>query len=607
MAENIKYIRRTIGLEPYISRIPGLFPFISTRKNCMGELVNATEAKDGCYGKLMPSFYDTSFTDVWGDISEENGVPYRDMMNMYYAMIDGKVKKMDNFVAFVEEYIGLIEVAADIDWEKCDLAPTTVFLAQIQSLYIEYKRMFLTCDFYKQLLERGEKPDPITCCIYEQFERMGGEKMFDWLGEHLDDAKDRANKVYEYAIKNKKIPTFNIDIPLTSHCEDMGVVVPLISQWKPKEKYFYNTWVIYNNQLHRAKKSSADSDGWVNGSIWNKDVEKLEFNHDAFDCCNEIETMIDSDDKDKFNEFIGRYVNEYVRDKKNNTISTYHSNSQLWSCRREVSYLNEIDEQEVPEEGEDWLFYYRINQPVKIEYETDYLGNLITTDNEKPNQNNLNIIGNVITNIEANQGDKTITFKYVIGVKLFPDNILEETDDDGNKLYKLPADVTFTVDDNDTNGVKYEEVYQYSDSRLSELIESGNFNKYVNSDHTSGDFDRLAKYPFKRYSSAYSYEQTIGDIVVEKKDVKSVVTDQENTIRPMSEIEEIPFIRNGYHLGISYPDEIDASVFIRRGTTSVFERHYKLSEVKTLTDMENYANGGFFNVIDGKSDSDDNE
>lgn len=584
MAENIKYIRRTIGLEPYISRIPGLFPFISTRKNCMGELVNATEAKDGCYGKLMPSFYDTSFTDVWDDVSEENGVPYRDMMNMYYAMIDGKVKKMNNFVTFVEEYIGLIEVTANIDWEKCDLAPTTVFLAQIQSLYIEYKRMFLTCDFYKQLLERGEKPDPITCCICEQFERMGGEKMFDWLGEHLDDAKDRADKVYNSA-RNISLPTFNIDIPLTSHCEDMGVVIPSIFQWKAKERYPANSLVIYNNVLYRALENKADEDGWVNGSEWDTDSELIKFCRTNF-----VE------------------LSSAVEDKKGDVIDKHYSNSQLWACRREVSYLNEIDEQETPEESEDWLFYYRVNQPVKIEYETDYLGNLITTDGKTPTKENLNIIGNVITDIIPNHKEKTITFKYVISVKLIPDNISSEIDDDGNTLYKLPADVTFTKDDKDTGGVYYEEIYHYTDVRLSEFIESGEFDGYVNSDHTSGNYDRLAKYPFQRYASAYTYEQSIGDVIVEKKDVKSIVTDFPDSRRPWSEEEtDIPFIRNGYHLGISYPDEIDASVFIRRGTTSVFERHYKLSEVKTLTDMENYANGGFFNVINGKSDSDDNE
>lgn len=73
--------------------------------------------------------------------------------------------------------------------------------------------------------------------------------------------------------------------------------------------------------------------------------------------------------------------------------------------------------------------------------------------------------------------------------------------------------------------------------------------------------------------------------------------------RPLSETDDVNFVRNNYHLGITYPSEITNNVFINRGTTSAFERHFKLSEVKTLEDMENYANGGFFNIVDSNGNN----
>ena len=50
-----------------------------------------------------------------------------------------------------------------------------------------------------------------------------------------------------------------------------------------------------------------------------------------------------------------------------------------------------------------------------------------------------------------------------------------------------------------------------------------------------------------------------------------------------------------YLFGITSEPEVFSDVFIERGTTSVKERHLKLSEVKTLEDLVNYGNG-FFNV-----------
>jgi hypothetical protein len=50
-----------------------------------------------------------------------------------------------------------------------------------------------------------------------------------------------------------------------------------------------------------------------------------------------------------------------------------------------------------------------------------------------------------------------------------------------------------------------------------------------------------------------------------------------------------------YLFGIISPPEIENDVFIDRSTNSVMERHLKLSEVKTLDQLQRYGNG-FYNV-----------
>lgn len=50
-----------------------------------------------------------------------------------------------------------------------------------------------------------------------------------------------------------------------------------------------------------------------------------------------------------------------------------------------------------------------------------------------------------------------------------------------------------------------------------------------------------------------------------------------------------------YLIGISEEPEVQSDVFINRGSVSVIDRHMRLSEVKTIFDLENYGNG-YFNI-----------
>ena len=57
-----------------------------------------------------------------------------------------------------------------------------------------------------------------------------------------------------------------------------------------------------------------------------------------------------------------------------------------------------------------------------------------------------------------------------------------------------------------------------------------------------------------------------------------------------------PDIKEEWTMGHVFLPQIENNVFIDRGVASVFEEHYRLTEVKTLEDFDNYQSG-FFNII----------
>ena len=61
-----------------------------------------------------------------------------------------------------------------------------------------------------------------------------------------------------------------------------------------------------------------------------------------------------------------------------------------------------------------------------------------------------------------------------------------------------------------------------------------------------------------------------------------------------SQFDGVAISRLPFYESISYTPVEKIDVFIDRGSTSVFDRHIRLSEVKTLNDMLEYSNGSYF-------------
>ena len=54
-----------------------------------------------------------------------------------------------------------------------------------------------------------------------------------------------------------------------------------------------------------------------------------------------------------------------------------------------------------------------------------------------------------------------------------------------------------------------------------------------------------------------------------------------------------PLVRSEFNLASSYPQSVDANIYIDRGINAAFEKHLKLQEIKTMEALETFSNGIF--------------
>lgn len=294
--------------------------------------------------------------------------------------------------------------------------------------------------------------------------------------------------------------------------------------------------------------------------------------------------------------------NMYIPDNTNATtyIVKGKADSVLKSLR---SYKDFIDGSEIldePDEDEDWLFYYKIGQ-CSSDYNIlwDEHGNIKRFEDAEdivPGQydNNLFAYGTILTGIDYDYDAKTLTFTYVVNAHFKA--ILHELteDDDGNRIYKYE---TFEYDENDTHGVTYVETYHYSDQYIDELIENGDFQAFV--ENRMEDIENyMVKYGYKRFAFSvlnYTANALVRDIDYEYPYVSSDFTEVvENNLDYIYQ----PLFKKDYFTGYAYEPTVENGVNVRRGNGSCFERHIRLSEVKTLNDMAELQNSSFFNMLE---------
>lgn len=275
------------------------------------------------------------------------------------------------------------------------------------------------------------------------------------------------------------------------------------------------------------------------------------------------------------------------------------ADSKLFGLRGSVQYTNSNGEVETPTIGTDWLYYYRENRVESYQVTTDDNGNIVRWCNEtlEPGQTveDLYAYGNIIESITSNIDERTITLKYIIGCHLLATYNGSEINDDNSITYYYSD---FRYDENDEHGIIYTETYSYlEDSELEELCTTGDdFIHYVR-DEIDEIEDFYEKYMFYKFEM-YSMGVTTVNFLFNNQNLQRQIITSEYAENIVNEIDQLhaPLFKKDYFVGVAYEPVVTGNINIARGNAAAYERFSKLGEVKTMEDIENYTNGGFFNI-----------
>lgn len=546
-------------IEPFISRIPGLFAYTKLNGAGISELHKASDREGGCYGMVPENIRIP--VDLPTGVGNGTVVSYRTLFYYYYKY-RAQLPETDPFIQFVERGIGRRKLVGFTDEQ--DLVPTYFYISMAKDEHTRMVQLKNIVDYYNN---HTDKTSSYLCLKTEEYERLGGDKMTDLLAGFMDEANKVADEFYGYSdgLGEMEKSGYHIPLLIDSTIEDEGIFTPSIEEWDPKKDYFRGDIIFKDNHSMlcvRDTKGKLDAD-----------CDVVVFDEDAF--------IVNDDYK-----FPLLAADEYT--------VTGKTDSKLETLRRYSSHVNnETNQEDTPMEGVDWLFYYRVGYVYDQETLNDDLGNIGHIGDDMENGDDLYAYGNVITSITYNEADRTLTFTYWVGAHLKADFAGMTEDQDGNKYYNFR---NFQLDITSPNGkymgVKYTETYTYDEgSDLENLIKSGTFDQYI-----AGDFDASDN---KKYEFNKNIETTEEHSRYDNGDEYSAQFNASNfevlvQNRPDNFYAQLS--KRDYFYGISLQPKRDIDVFIDRGNNALFEKRMKILEIKSITDLENYANGSYFNV-----------
>lgn len=569
----VKYCR-----EDLISRVPGLFPYLEFDENGVSHLHKSSDSDSGCYGKIVPSIRVPSDVTLVVDgqtlVSENTTYTYRTLIRLYY-----KYSHMTDstFIQFFKTGIGRFVVFGYPD--ECDLVPEFEYYANAERLYNEYMRMKLAVTNYLRV-----KPvSGIDCemeCLVNKYNRMGGDYMLNFYAERFNESIHLSEIYYGYA--DVPATTYSVGINILATENDLGYLSTFIDKWAHENDYKAGNLVFYDNQIYSCVNDTNGGSG-----VWDPTIEEYVFDYSNFDL-----------------------VTSQVAQNVNLNGTT---NSVLKSFRGNKTYVDQNGSYPEPDDGEDWLWYYRIGDVPFYESTTDILGNIAMLDGMVRNttvgdvDTGLMSYGNVLTDITVNTSEKLITFEYVIGAHLKATLAKVDTDSENNTVYYYN---NFQYDNSDSfHGVKHTETYQYAaGGELDELLANNPtmFDQYIgrtepnDSDMSTiinyGSHDISYKYLKCAFDTFSNVRGAIVNIDGSVENYRYIVSDYYVRVNSDADTVEAPTFKKDHLMGITYNPKVNVDVYIDRGNAASWERHIKLGEVKTFDDVENYANGGFFNL-----------
>ena len=397
----------------------------------------------------------------------------------------------DSNVITKEEYNGLSEKErANYHLKRNENVPKFIYLANVISLYNELVKMGKQCMFYQKNKENFGN-DKHMCCLCERYINMGGDDLRDYVESLIEKYKEISDEYFNYA-DNEKSMTLDFDIDLVSSYDDMGIMDSYVEEWLPYKQYYKGDRVFYDGSIWRC---TVDNTGY-----FDKDELRVVFSKEYFTKIDNVFKKIDivyqniedrkikitsekyqelynalenDDEKSEFKSKYKLYSPQSLKDISKNTFKiTGQTDSKLKDLRRFVTYMNDDNIGEKPQNGYDWLFYYRIGNICNISTLNDDLGNILKLDGKptasKDDGDKLMAYGDVITNIQADTEENTITFEYIINAHLIGNSASysSKLDEDKNVIHYWKD---FTYEEN--TGIKYTETYNYAkDSDLDKLI-----------------------------------------------------------------------------------------------------------------------------------------
>lgn len=575
----IRKIQKTICREEYKSRIPSLFPYMEEDENGVFKIHRATDALDGSYGKIVPSICIPCNLTVNDNIilSENTYYSYRTIINYYYQYKD-ELDKGNEYIKFVEDGIGIKQTPFEtlgLNPTNNDLVPEEIYLSEVKQLSSMYSQMKTLYDHYTNGdddFDLSNINDSDICCFCTKYRRMGSNKFYEYLLSLYNELDVLSEKYYNLSVKEADLDKTSIimTLPLVQSMNDNGYLSCYINQWVGGEPHYKGELYTYNEHTYRWTGNDGDTDRY------DEDLMRFIF-------------------EEKSNKF------ERITEKSAAYPLNGVTNSKLKSLRRYKSYINGDDEEEIPESGKDWLFYYRKGSVINYALSTDDMGNILSASDPSSiatEKDDLMAYGDAIIDIIADKNNKTITFVYVIGSQLTTETMALTKDDDGNIIYHYGR---FKIKEN-SKCVKYTETYSYSlDSELDDLINGTRkinnktvmFSDYISNESSSiGDY---GKYEFDTDNISGSYSFKNDSQIVSIPYISSNLETQSEY--PNDYLYSNVYKEN-YLDNITFKPTVENNVRINRGNYSAFERHLKLSEIKTMEDLENYSNGSFFNLVE---------
>lgn len=586
----MKKIQRTVNKEDAISRIPGAFAYLEFSEYGGCTLHKASDSPDGCYGKVVEAIeVPVGLTVDGAEIIISGRVyNYREVMNAYYAYRD-VVGASNPFVRFVDYGIGKVDlksyaeengVTFSDDWY---LVPQYIYISQAVEMAMNLRRMKHACIISEKSEENGE-PDSAACCICARYLPSGGDDMYGIYCKLADEFIQRSILYYGYSVKGAG--RFSLDIQLSGNGKDVGYMTAYEDELHEGD---YNEGNIFTHTeydedggisdvktYYFTKSETVNSDG-CNGEIafdrLSKQIRKPNIGID------DIETKI--------------------------TIDGVRAESRLPSLRSGRRYTNYAGMEISPEEGEDWLWYYKkgLARNIRNNGGADYYGDMITE------------IVLCDKDGENNQNDH-IKFIYKIGAKL-------EKGNDNN----------ITIDDTYENCLTFTEIYPIIRNESSENDEWGtliaNNNDFETlitnmdgldrvsddedteseTDGGNGGSDGEEKAKLKYEDCRFPFDTSKRTFIIETEnglttESREAVEGRYNTnvkhegfnYSSYSELLTSPIFKDDTYMAFPYRADVTDEVHVQRGNGAAYERHIRLSEIKTLDDLMAYSNGGYYTV-----------